>query len=122
MAEKLGLERNPLGRAGDTIPGSGPGQVRYPEFRVEGPEGSLAKRGSIVEVKASHEASSRSGLSARDRAQLRDYVTHVRALRAEGTVPAAKVEVFSDYRAPVRGEFRRYIDQGLLEWNPIPRQ
>ena len=120
VSESLGIERNPLGVGGDTVPGSGPGGVRYPEFRVHGPEGSLATRHSLVEVKVSRNAIARSGLSARDRAQLRDYVAHVRELRASGGLADAKVELFTNHTKPTRGEFRRYIQEGLLEWKPIP--
>lgn len=130
ISDHIGIPRNTLGKAGDTIPGSGPGGVRYPEYPVNGPNGTLAKRGSIVEVKASHSGNPRSGLSTRDRAQIRDYIEYARDLRrraATETDPVlraqmekAKVELFTDYPKPTRGEFKRYADEGILDWKEIP--
>ena len=132
VSDHIGIPRNTLGKAGDTIPGSGAGGVRYPEYPVHGPNGTLAKRGSIVEVKASHSGDPRSGLSTRDRAQIRDYIEYARALRqraATETDPVlraqlekAKVELFTDYPKPTRGEFKQYLEGAnpILEWKPIP--
>jgi hypothetical protein len=121
-----------LGRAGDTIPGSGAGEVRYPEFPVHGPNGTLARRGSIIEVKASHSGNPRSGISTRDRAQIRDYVEYARDLRRRAATETdsvlqakmrnARVELFTDYPRPTRCEFKLYVDEGILEWKEIPRQ
>jgi hypothetical protein len=131
VAGQIGISRNTLGKAGDTIPGSGKGGVRYPEFPVHGPNGTLMKRGSIVEVKASRSGDSSSGLSTRDRAQVRDYIQYARELRRRASAETdsllrekmanVKVELFTDFPAPTKGEFNNYIKEGVLEWKPIPR-
>src|SRR5262249_38248967 len=82
VSDHIGIPRNPLRRSGEgTIPGSGRGGFRSPDFAVHGPNGTLMLRESIVEVKASHSSSARSGLSSRDRAQIRDAIEHTRELR-----------------------------------------
>jgi hypothetical protein len=109
-------------------------RLGYPEYPVYGSNGTLAKRGSIVEVKASHSGDPRSGLSTRDRAQIRDYIEYARNLRgraATETDPVlraqmekAKVELFTDYPKPTKGEFKKYLEgeNPVLEWKPIPRR
>jgi hypothetical protein len=101
---------------------------------VQGPSGTLLQRGTIVEVKASQSGSARSGLSTRDRAQLRDTIDYARELRrraATETDPVlraqmqkAKVELFTDYPKPTKGEFKQYLEgeNPILEWKPIPRR
>jgi hypothetical protein len=133
VSAHIRIPRNTLGKAGDTIPGSGPGGVRYPEFPVNGPDGTLRQRGSIVEVKASHSGDPSSGLSARDRVQIRDYIEYARDLRRRAAAEPdpvlrkqmanAKVELFTDYPEPTKGEFKDYVKtEGILEWKPIPRK
>lgn len=130
VAEATGVPRNPQGPGQQSIPGSGPGGVRIPDLKVRGPDGSLRLRGTVVEVKAST-GTKFGDLSQRARDQIRDAVDYVKAVRQKSSLvkePAtkellqnAKVEVFSDLPAPTRGEFKNLIDQGLLEWKPIPR-
>jgi hypothetical protein len=133
VAEHTGIPRNPLKRSGKgTVPGTGEGGFRVPELQVHGPEGSLLKRGSIIEVKATRSASARSGLSGRDRRQIRDYIRYARDLQRRaaaetdpvlrGRMENAKVELFTDYPKPTRGEFADYIEEGILDWKGIPEQ
>jgi RHS repeat-associated protein len=120
----------PLNEAGQTIPGSGKGGVRVPDFPVRGPKGSIRHRGSVMEVKASH-LKNFGDMSSRSRKQILDMVAYARRLRARAgmvqdpkyrkILENAHVEVFSDLAAPTSGRFFRLIEQGLIKWRPIPR-
>jgi hypothetical protein len=120
----------PLNQANQTIPGSGPGGIRIPDFPVSGPQSSIRIRGAVMEVKASH-LKNFGDLSARSRAQILDAVDYARRLRARAgmvndpeiqtILENAHVEVFSDLAAPTSGRFYRLIEQGLIKWSPIPR-
>jgi len=119
-----------LNRTRQTIPGSGPGGVRIPDFPVRGPQGSVRLRGSVMEVKASR-LKNFGDLSSRSRAQILDAVAYARRLRARSgmvrnpqtraILENAHVEIFSDLAAPTSGRFYRLMEQGLIKWSPIPR-
>jgi hypothetical protein len=70
VSELAGIPRNAPGPNQQSIPGSGPGEIRYPDLLVRGRDGSLRIRGSIVEVKAST-GSTFGDLSQRSRQQWR---------------------------------------------------
>jgi RHS repeat-associated protein len=124
------VPRNLQGQGQQTIPGSGPGGERVPDLRVRGAQGSVRLRGSVVEVKAST-GRNFGDLPARGRQQIRDAVEYVRRLQNKSSLvhdpkirsllQKARVEVFSDLPAPVRGFFANLIRSGMIDWKPIPR-
>jgi len=125
------VPRNPRGPGQQTIPGSGKAGYRLPDLKFKGPKGSLVKRGSLIEVKASTGDDFKE-LSGQSRKQVKDeiaFVLKVRTKAANVKNPAlrtllqkAHVEVFSDLREPTKGPFATLIEDKVLVWRRIPRQ
>ena len=130
VSETTGIPLNRQGRGQQTIPASTGGK-RVPDLKFRGLEGSIRRRGTIIEVKASG-LTKFGDLSKRSREQILDMVTFVRRLRAKASLVKdsalaerlknAHVEVFSDLAAPTRGKFRDLIEEETpIKWQPIPR-
>jgi hypothetical protein len=132
VSQHTGIPRNPQGRGQQTIPASGPERFHVPDVLPKGPTGSVRLRGTVIEVKASNVPGKAFGeMSARDRREIRDAVAFIEKVRERAKhVPDpqlrqllenAKVEVFTDFRAPQSGPFADWIKQKLIAWEPIPR-
>jgi hypothetical protein len=137
IANKYGLKKNPLtGKDSQRVPGTGPAGYRVPEYLLHGPEGSVTKRGWVVEVKASS-GTKFGDLPSRDRKQIKDYVSYAKQLRSDATAMSDKdftaryganavsarelyknahVQVFSDLPAPKSGKYKKMMDDGYLRW------
>ena len=101
VSKAIGVPRN-VGPGRVTVPGSGPGGFRIPDF----PPGiTIRVRGSIVEVK---------GLK---RLQI---LPQLRDLAAEAKRLGVTVEIFTNAPAPVRGELANLIKRGLVKISPLP--
>ena len=119
VAANTRVELNPrLG--GETIP-SGNATHSILDLRMTGPNGSLAIRRSLMEVKASDVPGATFGsLSRRSRRQIRDAVDFVRMMRESGEAyRGVRVEVFTNIAPPTRGEFLRYVEEGILVFRPL---
>jgi hypothetical protein len=89
------------------IPGTSRSGFRVTDLQALGENGTIALRGSIVEVKdvARLEA----------RGQIRDFITF-----AEGQ--GLKVEIFTNAPEPVRGKIADAIRRGTVVLRPIPKK
>lgn len=101
VSTSIGVARN-VGRERATIPGSGSGGFRVPDFD---PAQTIATRGSIVEVKDVRRLSSSP--------QLRDLVAYAESRN----VP---LEIFTNAPVPTRGEIPRWIARGRVVIQPLP--
>lgn len=101
VSDLLVIPRN-AGTGRVTIPGSGPGGFRVPDFD---PVLTIARRGTIVEVKDVARLSSTP--------QLRDL--HDLAVR-EGV----KLEIFTNAPLPSRGDLFKWFKAGDLILSPLP--
>ena len=99
VSRQTGIPLN-RGAGRDAIPGSGPGGVRFPDLKAFGEQGSIAVRGSIIEVKdvARLEA----------RAQIRDMIKFVQEAKAKGA--ELMLEIFSNAPKPKSGAIKDAID------------
>ena len=94
ISKRTGIGRN-IGLGQQRIPGTGRGGYRVPDLKPNGPDGSLAKRGSIMEVKDRKRVSSSP--------QIRDNVAVARAWKKI-------VELM-----PKTGDIARWIKEGILK-------
>jgi RHS repeat-associated protein len=101
VSAQLGLARN-VGSGRVTVPGSGPGGFRVPDFN---PTSTIATRGTVVEVKAHAYLTSSS--------QLRDLVGFARSQN----VP---LEIFTNARLPQSGQLAQWIERGQVIISPLP--
>lgn len=101
VANEIGLPRN-TGTGRRTIPGSGPGRERIPDFN---PDATIRTRGTIVEVKNVEKIS----ISP----QLRDMADYAQSR-------GVPLEIFTNAPKPSRGELRDLIDAGDVILTPIP--
>lgn len=104
VSSATGIPRN-IGQGRETIPGSGVGGYRVPDFP---PSVTISQRGSVIEVK---NYSPGTTLSATP--QFRDLVSYA---RGNGAV----VEVYSNAGLPTRGEFATWVRDGIVRVLPIP--
>ena len=129
VSEELGIPLNERGPHEQRLPGRGPGGYRVPDFKFKGFEGSLRLRGTIVEVKFSSDGKFGS-LSKRSRDQLLDLVARVRRTHNKASLVRStsykkilldtRVELFTNIARPTKGKFANLIDEGLLQWRPLP--
>jgi RHS repeat-associated protein len=101
VEQNIGVGRN-VGVGRTTIPGSGPGGFRVPDFN---PTLTIAARGSVVEVKDVARLSATS--------QLRDLVSY-----AQGQ--GVPLEIFTNANLPSSGELFSWIQSGQVTISPIP--
>ena len=101
VAQNIGLPRN-VGPGRVTIPGSGPGGFRVPDFN---PAQTVATRGTVVEVKNTAQLTASS--------QLRDLVSY-----AQGQ--GVPLEIFTNANLPGSGELYNWIQSGQVIIRPIP--
>ena len=101
VATEISVTRN-AGPGRVTVPGTGPGGYRIPDFP---PEVTLGSRGSIVEVKNVKDLSITP--------QLRDLAEHARS-------QGGTLEIFTNAPIPRSGELRRLIDQKVVRIIPLP--
>jgi RHS repeat-associated protein len=100
---RIGLPRN-AGPSRATVPGSGPGGYRVPDFSPFGGTGTIATRGTVVEVKNVASLSSSP--------QLRDLVTFA---QSQG-VP---LEIFTNAALPRSGQLYNWIQSGQVIISPL---
>ncbi len=101
VSQAIGAARN-VGPGRVTIPGSGPGGFRVPDFS---PAQTIAARGSVVEVKDAAQLSVTP--------QLRDMVAY-----AQGQ--GVPLEIFTNANLPSSGELFNWIQSGQVVISPIP--
>lgn len=101
VSNSLGIPRN-VGPGRETIPGSGPGGYRVPDFP---PSVTIQQRGSIIEVKDTQSLSITP--------QLRDLGEHAERNNLI-------IELYTNARLPQSGELHRLIDRGVIIPKPIP--
>ncbi|HEY4027422.1 MAG TPA: RHS repeat-associated core domain-containing protein [Candidatus Dormibacteraeota bacterium] len=101
VSQAIGVARN-VGPGRVTIPGSGPGGFRVPDFN---PAATIASRGTVVEVKDVASLSSSS--------QLSDMVAFA---RSQG-VP---LEIFTNAQLPNSGQLFNWIRSGQVIIRPLP--
>lgn len=103
VSARIGLPRN-AGAGRVTVPGSGAGGYRVPDFNPFGSTGTIATRGTVVEVKDVARLSSSP--------QLRDLVGFA---QSQG-VP---LEIFTNAALPVRGQLAQWIRSGQVIISPL---
>ncbi len=96
-----------VGTGRDTIPGSGPGRVRFPDLKIFGLEGSIIQRGSIIEVKDVKRL--------QGRRQIRDLIAYARS-------KSLVIEIYSDASIPSRGVIADAVATGLVVLKGIPKR
>jgi RHS repeat-associated protein len=101
VSEDIDVPRN-TGQDRATVPGTGPGGIRIPDFD---PEVTIVKRGSVVEVK--------NWKKIHNTQQLRDLLNYA---RSQGAI----LEIFTNARAPKTGGLADAIRQGMVVLRPIP--
>jgi hypothetical protein len=99
--QNIGVPRN-IGPGRVTIPGSGPGGFRVPDFN---PALTIAARGALVEVKNTARLTASS--------QLRDLVNY-----AQGQ--GVPLEIFTNASLPSSGDLFNWIQSGQVIISPIP--
>ena len=102
VSDAIGIPRN-TGPGQVTVPGTGPGGYRIPDFD---PDLTIPSRGTVVEVKNVQE------LQISD--QIRDLLDYANNGRG---VP---LEIFTNGRLPVSGELFNFINSGRIIITPIP--
>jgi hypothetical protein len=102
VSNSLGIPRN-AGPGRETIPGSGPGGYRVPDFP---PSVTIQQRGSIIEVK------DRQNLSITP--QLQDLAEYARR-------NDLIIELYTNARLPQSGRLHDLIEEGVIVTAPIPK-
>lgn len=104
VSDATGIPLN-RGAGRQTVPGTGRGGFRIPDLQVFGPNASLVRRGSIIEVK---NVTRLSGTR-----QIRDLAEQARSL-------GGRLEIFTNAPAPTRGKLFDLIQDGSVILRPLP--